>query len=128
MKEILGIDDIKILVDAFYSKVRNDGLLAPIFNGIIEDRWPQHLEKMYRFWQTILMEEHTYHGSPFTPHAKMPLEKEHFSRWISIFNETINENFSGIKAEEAKWRAERMAEMFFHKNQYFRHFPEKLIE
>lgn len=53
-KEIENIADIKILVDTFYNQVRNDELLSPIFNGIIKDNWPAHLEKMYRFWQTVL--------------------------------------------------------------------------
>ncbi|EPB65566.1 hypothetical protein ANCCEY_15368, partial [Ancylostoma ceylanicum] len=33
---------------------------------------------MYRFWQTILLDEHTYYGAPFPPHARMPLEQHHF--------------------------------------------------
>ena len=55
----MHLDDIKILVDTFYDKARQDTLLGPIFEGVIEDRWPEHLEKMYRFWQTVLLGEHT---------------------------------------------------------------------
>ncbi|MFD2145824.1 group III truncated hemoglobin [Mucilaginibacter antarcticus] len=64
-KQILTLDDIKLLVDTFYDRIRTDELLAPIFNQRIQDRWPIHLEKMYKFWQTVLLEEHTYFGSPF---------------------------------------------------------------
>ena len=110
--EILNLDDIKTLVDSFYAKVRKDKLLAPIFNDIIEDRWPQHLKKMYSFWQTVLLSEHTYYGSPFPPHAKLPVTKEHFDRWLQLFFKTIDDSFEGQKAEEAKWRAVKMAEMF----------------
>ena len=69
-KDISDIEDIKLMVNAFYDQIRENEVLGPIFNGIIQDRWPQHLEKMYTFWQTILLEEHTYFGSPFPPHAK----------------------------------------------------------
>ncbi|HEV8082029.1 MAG TPA: group III truncated hemoglobin [Chitinophagaceae bacterium] len=69
IKEIISLDDIKKLVDTFYDKVRRDQLIGPIFNGRIQDRWPQHLEKMYTFWQTVLLGEHTYFGTPFPPHA-----------------------------------------------------------
>jgi len=110
--EILNLDDIKTLVDSFYGKVREDNLLAPIFNIVIQDRWPEHMEKMYTFWQTVLLGEHTYYGSPFPPHAKLPVTKEHFDRWLELFFKTIDENFNGEKAEEAKWRASKMAEMF----------------
>jgi len=54
-KKLLNIEDVKLLVDTFYSKVRNDDTLAPIFNERIGDRWPEHLEKMYTFWQTTLL-------------------------------------------------------------------------
>ena len=73
-KEILSLDDIKKLVDTFYGKVRNDALIGPIFNEKIQDRWPQHLEKMYTFWQTILLGEHTYFGSPFPPRCSCLLK------------------------------------------------------
>ncbi|MBR9853452.1 MAG: group III truncated hemoglobin [Algicola sp.] len=111
-KEIATIDEIKQLVNLFYDKVRKDPLLADIFNGIIKDNWPAHLEKMYRFWQTVLLQEHTYQGSPFAPHAQLPVNADHFDRWKYLFFETIDENFSGEKAEEAKFRATKMAEMF----------------
>ncbi|NBG65670.1 group III truncated hemoglobin [Acidiluteibacter ferrifornacis] len=117
--EILDINDIKNLVDTFYGKIRKDDLLGQIFNDRIQDRWPEHLEKMYRFWQTILLEEHTYNGSPFAPHANLPVGKEHFSKWIEIFHHTIDELFEGKKADEAKWRAGKMAEMFHFKIQYY---------
>lgn len=110
--KIEGLEDIKILVDTFYDRVRKDELLSPIFNGVIKDNWPVHLEKMYRFWQTILLEEHTYSGSPFAPHVKLPVNSEHFNRWKQLFFETVDEKFTGEKAEEAKFRATKMAEMF----------------
>src|SRR5680860_1279412 len=101
--EILNIGDVKQLVDTFYDKVREDALLNPIFNNVIQEHWPEHLEKMYKFWQTILLEEHTYFGSPFVPHAKLPVEKEHFDRWLQLFFSNIDDQFKGEKAEEAKW-------------------------
>ena len=119
-KEILTIEDIKLLVDDFYGKVRNDEMLSPIFNERIQDRWPVHLEKMYTFWQTVLLGEHTYYGSPFPPHANLPVNGEHFQRWLELFNSTVDELFSGEKATEAKWRANKMAEMFQLKINHYR--------
>ena len=118
--EIINIIDIKLLVDTFYNKVRKDELLADLFNNKIGDRWPEHLEKMYRFWQTVLLEEHTYHGSPFLPHAKLPVNLEHFERWLTLFNKTVDDLFEGEKAERAKWQGQRMAEMFHSKIEYYK--------
>lgn len=117
--DISVLKDIQLLVDTFYDKVRQDALLKDIFGEVIQDRWPAHLEKMYRFWQTVLLEEHTYHGSPFAPHAKLPVGAEHFERWFALFTATIDEHFCGEKAEEAKWRAENMARMFHAKLSYY---------
>ena len=100
------------MVNTFYDKVREDALLAPIFNKVIKERWPDHLETMYTFWQTVLLGEHTYTGSPFPPHAKLPVSKAHFDRWLELFYSTIDEQFEGEIAEEAKWRASKMAEIF----------------
>ncbi len=117
--DIQHLEDIKILVDKFYDRIQRDELLGPIFNGIIQDRWPEHLEKMYRFWQTVLLEEHTYYGSPFPPHAKMPINKTHFDQWIGLFSKTVDELYEGEKAEKAKWQGERMASMFQFKIAYY---------
>ena len=118
-KEIATIEEIRLLVDSFYDKVRSDELLGPIFERVIQNRWPVHLDKMYRFWQTVLLEEHTYSGSPFAPHAVLPVDKSHFEEWIRLFFETIDENFTGKKAIEAKWRAAKMADMFQYKIEYY---------
>lgn len=127
MKEdILNPDDIKLLVDAFYAKVREDDLLADIFNERIQNRWAEHLEKMYKFWQTVLLDLNTYKGSPFPPHAKLPISETHFERWLHLFYATIDENFTGEKASEAKWRAQKMAELFSHKITYYRNNPDKM--
>lgn len=119
-KDILYLKDIKLLVDTFYTRVRADELLGPVFDERIQDRWPRHLDIMYRFWQTVLLDEKTYQGSPGMKHITLPVDKEHFERWLHIFFRTIDELFEGAKVEEAKWRAERMAEMFADKIAYFR--------
>lgn len=120
MKEIETLDDIKHLVDTFYAKVRKDELIGPIFAAVVQDRWPMHLGKMYTFWQTVLTEDKTYRGQPFMPHMKLPIQKKHFDRWLALFFETVDANFEGEKADEAKWRAERMAQMFWTKLTFYR--------
>lgn len=119
-KEINTIEDIRLLVDEFYGKVRKDKLLKDIFEDRIQNRWPEHLDKMYRFWQTVLLEEHTYHGSPFVPHATMPVELEHFERWVKLFFETLDEFFIGENVMKAKLQGSRMATMFNSKIQFYK--------
>ena len=125
--DIQSIDDIKLLVDTFYDKVREDKLIGPIFDEKIGDRWPQHLAKMYTFWQTVLLEEHTYFGSPFPPHANLPVDKVHFEKWLSLFSETVYNLFEGPVANEAMWRANKMAEMFQLKINHFKNNSSKSL-
>ncbi|MFN8292167.1 MAG: group III truncated hemoglobin [Chitinophagales bacterium] len=120
LKDIETLEDVQLLVNSFYAKVREDDMLKDIFNNVIQDRWDIHLEKMYRFWQTILLEEHTYFGAPFVPHAKLPVEKEHFNRWVQLFIENTDAHFCGEKAERAKWQGSKMAEMFNSKIQFYK--------
>lgn len=120
MKDINNIEDIQLLVNTFYERVGKDDLIGPIFNEKLEGKWQPHLEKMYQFWQTVLLEEHTYSGRPFPPHAKLPVDTNHFERWKVLFNTTVDDFFIGAKADEAKWRAEQMAKMFLSKILYFR--------
>lgn len=117
-KDIEDLQDIRKLVDTFYARVRSHPLLSPVFDEKIEDRWPEHLEKMYRFWQTVLLGVHTYSGSPFPPHANLQVNSTHFVAWQGLFNETIDALFKGPKADDAKFRAKAMADMFSSKIAY----------
>lgn len=115
LQDISTLDDIQLLVDTFYEKIRKDALLGPIFNEKIGDNWSDHLQRMYKFWQTVLLDEHTYFGAPFPPHAQLPVEMEHFNHWLSIFSDTVMSLFSGEKADKAVWQGQRMAEIFHSK-------------
>ena len=42
---------------------------------------------------------------------------------MSLFTQTVDELFEGEKAKEAKWRAEKMAEMFEIKIEHYRKNP-----
>lgn len=110
--DIRTMEDIRLLVDTFYGRARQDGLVGPIFNETIQDRWPEHLAKLYAFWGTILLDARTYQGAPFVPHFPLPIAEPHFNRWLELFHATLDDLFEGPKAEEAKGRSVMMAHMF----------------
>lgn len=113
MKDIETLSDIRFLVDEFYEKVRKDELIGPIFDEKIGDHWERHLDIMYRFWQTVLLEEgKTYFGNPFIKHAPLPIFEQHFQRWLHLWKETLQINFNGPVAEEAFDRADKMGSVF----------------
>lgn len=120
MKDITDRNDVILLVNAFYSKVRSDEILKDIFNDVIKDEWQPHLEKMYKFWETILLAQNTYTGNPFSPHAGLSIFKHHFDRWLKLFFETVDEYFYGEKANFAKEQAQKIAIIFLSKIEYIR--------
>jgi hemoglobin len=117
VKDIKTVEDIKVMVNTFYDKIKQDELLGPIFNERIQDRWAIHLETMYKFWENLLFGNNTYHGRPFPPHATLPIGFEHFQQWLTIFTSNIDQHFKGPKTEEAKIRAQSIASIFHHKIQ-----------
>lgn len=115
VKQINSPVEVKELVDSFYEKVNRDPLLSPIFNDFARVDWEKHLPVMYGFWNAMLFGEVGYKGNPFMKHIPLPIEKAHFDRWIQLFEETIDERFTGEKAEEARKRAQSIAGIFQHK-------------
>lgn len=111
-KDIACLDDIKLLVNDFYSKVQQDTLLAPIFFAHIPGDWGPHLNKMYLFWNAALFGEKGYVGNPFARHAHMPLTQIHFDHWLHWFGQTVDAHFEGPMAADAKKRAGIMANNF----------------
>ena len=116
MRDIEKREDIIVMVDAFYQKVQQDDLIGPIFNSrIAPDAWPAHLNRMYAFWTTILLNQPGYSGQPFEKHRDMPIQAAHFERWVSLFKTLVDSLFEGPIANEAKYRAELMGHLFLAK-------------
>lgn len=109
MKEITTREDVKLLVDSFYDKVKADELLAPVFAHI---DWPHHLPVMYNFWSSVLLGDMSYSGHPLAKHLYLKIGKEHFTRWLELFTTTVDEHFEGFNASEAKKRAQTVADLF----------------
>ena len=62
-------DGLKMLVNAFYARVRADAQLGPVFNGAIDD-WPEHLGKLADFWSSVMLTTGRYKGQPVPAHRK----------------------------------------------------------
>jgi hemoglobin len=108
-KDIEDRDDIIRLVNTFYDKVKPDETIGYFFNRVVNVDWEKHLPVMYNFWENIIFHSGSYSGNPMKHHVdlhqKSPMKKEHFNRWIQLFNETVDEIFEGEHAEQAKQRA-----------------------
>lgn len=117
--DIQSRKDIEILVKSFYDKVIKDESIGFIFTDIAKVNWEQHLPVMYDFWETLLLDAASYRKNAMEVHyvlnRKFPLEEKHFSRWLQLFSETVNELFSGEKATQAKKKAKSIADLMLYK-------------
>jgi hemoglobin len=116
MKPIETREDVQFLVHTFYSKIRKDELLGPIFNShISEDEWSSHLIKLTDFWETNLFGVRKFKGNPTQKHLKVDknldytIDPLHFGKWLQLWLETINELFVGDRADKAIYMARKMA-------------------
>lgn len=116
MHDITTIEDVQLLVNTFYTRIQEHPTLGPIFAKRIENgNWQPHLDKMYRFWGTLLLYTQTYSGSPFDKHIGLGIEAEHFNQWLQLFDSTVDELFAGETANIAKERAHNIALTFEYK-------------
>lgn len=113
MSDISSREDVFLLVSTFYSKVRKDALLGPIFNRLITD-WGGHFERLTDFWETNLFFKKTYHGDPLIKHVEVDeaidgqISELHFGTWMNLWYETLDELFEGEVTQIAKNRARNM--------------------
>lgn len=111
--DILTEADIHLLVDEFYKKVVADPVIGFIFTQVVQLSWQKHIPIMYSFWGSLLLGTNTYAGNPMIKHLELdklfPLTKEHFDRWLVLWEGTVQEHFAGPKADEAISRAKNIA-------------------
>ena len=109
-------DDCERLVRAFYTRALSDAVIGFIFTDVARLDLEAHVPRITSFWETILLGAQSYSGGAFRPHAmihtQVPLRRGHFERWLWLWQTTIDELFSGPRAELAKAHATRVAAAF----------------
>jgi hemoglobin len=120
MRTIENREDVNILVNAFYAKIRKDNLLGPIFNDhIAEEKWPEHLDKLTDFWESNLFGLTKFKGNPTQKHVNVDrnlnhsISPSHFEQWLILWHETIDEMYSSDLAIKAKNTAANIASAQF---------------
>ncbi|WP_456387658.1 group III truncated hemoglobin [Profundibacter sp.] len=89
---------IDTVMARFYTKVRQDPTLGPIFNGHI-DNWPEHEAKIAGFWRNAILFERGYDGNPMQAHMMAgDVRAEHFDGWLALFDEVLE---TSLPAETA---------------------------
>lgn len=111
-ENIVREESIAALVDRFYTRVRQDEVLGPVFAEKIGDEWEPHLETMRAFWSSLMLASGRYKGNPMVKHLLlMPrIGSQHFERWLQIWKQTAAELLPPATAAIFVRKAESMAE------------------
>ncbi|WP_306884943.1 group III truncated hemoglobin [Amorphus orientalis] len=106
-----GIDEdlIERVVRTFYAKIRKDDVLGPVFDARISD-WEPHLQRMCAFWSSVALLSGRYSGRPMEKHLALPVDADHFDRWLALFEETVHEVCTPAAAEHFVERARNIAQ------------------
>jgi hemoglobin len=102
---------IEACVRAFYSRGLADPLLGPVLSGAIPDL-EKHVATVADFWSKSLLHTERYDGHPFAAHIRLPVEPEHFARWLQLFGEAARDTLPKTQAEQVVAKAAYMAQCF----------------
>ena len=117
-KQIENRDDLKLLVNTFYDKIRADQEIGFFFNETITD-WEEHLEKLTDFWDMNVFGTKKYNGNPILAHNAVDQKFDHqitsniFGIWLNLWFATLDELFEGENVEILKRRAQKMSTFLF---------------
>ncbi len=115
-RDIATRADCEVLVRAFYSRALQDPVIGFLFTDVARLDLEAHIPRITSFWATVLLGSRSYGGGAFRPHLdlhlKAPLRRGHFNRWLDLWSATVDDLFSGERAELAKSHADRVASAF----------------
>lgn len=102
-------ESLRLLVEAFYGRVRHDDLIGPVFDAAVED-WPAHFEHLTAFWDAVINGVPGFQGRPLAKHMRLDLTPAMFERWLDIWIEVTGERFDAASAlllREKAWQIGR---------------------
>jgi hemoglobin len=116
--------DCERLVRTFYGKALEDPIIGFIFTDVAKLDLEAHVPRITDFWETVLLGAQSFSGGAFRPHAelhaKVQLREGHFDRWLQLWFGTVDDQFSGPVANQAKIHALRVGHAF---NERLKGFP-----
>jgi hemoglobin len=106
-ERIGGHDGLAKLLHHFYADVRQHKIIGPIFNERIHD-WLEHLATIENFWARQTGGPSNY-GGGMGKHLSLPLEPEHFSHWLALWEFNCRKHLPSAEADEMILLAHQIA-------------------
>lgn len=112
-RDIATRDDIVSFVEGFYQRALVDPAIGYLFTDVARMDLEAHLPLLCDFWESLLFRTQSYQGNIMQKHIALhqqeALNEVYFTRWLELFDATIDELFCGPRADEAKRRAANIA-------------------
>lgn len=119
--------DIRRVIDDFYTRIQSDPLLKVPFQSVHD--WPEHIDRLTHFWW-IRFGGRPYlftHYNPVAKHFHAGFNEEFLSRWLELFDQTLQEHLTDRQRGLWKIVSERMGRSLTMKNELFKreHAPDR---
>lgn len=109
MPDIQTQNDLYLIVDEFYKKLLSDERISYIFTDVVKIKIEEHLPILVTFWSQGILGTGGYTKNLTQIHLdineKEYLSPELFTIWLTHFNNSVDQNFKGQKAEQIKTQA-----------------------
>jgi hemoglobin len=114
-KDIGSREDLVRLLEVFYERALADERIGHFFTKVVPLDLHAHIPVIADFWESVLLDGRGYRKNVMEVHRHIHLlssiRKEHLDRWVALFSATVDDLFSGDKAELAKQRGRSIATM-----------------
>ncbi len=119
--DIESKQDLEKLVRHFYEKTLSDPIIGFFFTQVSPIDLDEHTPKIAEFWNAILFgrDQISDQGSGVRMNnmlkkhsevdGKARMQAGHFTRWLFLFSNSIDELYEGENAEKLKKRSKKMA-------------------
>lgn len=113
--DINNRSDLETLIFSFYNRVKADQQISHFFRDVVPVNWENHLPVMVDFWDHVLFHSGSYRGNPLQKHRQVsliePIRKPDFTRWIQLWEQTVDDLYSGEMADTIKRKAGDIARL-----------------
>lgn len=119
-KTIQSRADIEVIIKDFYAKMLQDPIVGFIFVDVAKIDLDSHIPLIVDFWSDIVFKQladnkaKLYQGNVLKKHLEInqlvSLKAGHFTRWLYLFEQSIDTAFTGDNADLMKYRAHLVAD------------------
>lgn len=106
--ELIGLENIRAVVDDFYNRIQVHSTLAKPFEVVTD--WPEHKERLAHFWWLSLggnaYADYQYNVGPM--HMVLGIDDSHVDDWLALFLEVMKAHIPAEKAQIWHGRATHM--------------------